>query len=106
MSYDDLINQMIEEAIARGDFDNLPGAGKPLDHSRYFAAPEELRLAHDMLRSAGYIPEEVNLLKEIAGLKEALTTAADETERERLRAEINATRLRLDLLMEPKRRRR
>jgi len=57
------------EAIARGEFDNLPGKGKPLDLDGYFATPEHLRMGYSMLKSADIIPEEMELLREIEGLK-------------------------------------
>jgi len=31
------VDEQIREAIARGEFDNLPGKGKPLDLDAYFA---------------------------------------------------------------------
>ncbi|MBM4458034.1 MAG: DUF1992 domain-containing protein [Chloroflexi bacterium] len=31
MSFDGLVDQKIQEAMARGEFDNLPGQGRPLD---------------------------------------------------------------------------
>lgn len=31
--------------MEQGVFDNLPGAGKPLDLEEYFAIPEEMRMA-------------------------------------------------------------
>ena len=33
MSLDILIDEIIRDAMARGEFDRLPGAGKPLDHT-------------------------------------------------------------------------
>ena len=56
----------IREAMAEGAFDNLPNAGQPLDLEDYFATPEDLRMAHSILKSAKCSPAEVELLKEIA----------------------------------------
>jgi len=58
-------DEKIKEAIAKGEFDNLPGKGKPLDLDAYFATPEHLRMGYSILKSAGIIPEEVELLKQI-----------------------------------------
>ena len=45
-----LAERRIEEAIARGELDNLPGAGRPLElHEPDAALPAELRLALRML---------------------------------------------------------
>ena len=62
----------IKEAIAKGEFDNLPGKGKPLDLDAYFATPEDLRMGYSILKSADTIPEEIELLKQIEGLKKSL----------------------------------
>ena len=88
MAYLHSVEQAITEAMARGEFDNLPGQGKPLDMDAYFAAPEDLRMAHAVLKNAGYLPTEVQLLKEIGQLKEKLAACTDEPERERLGRQI------------------
>ena len=49
-----LAERRIEEAIARGEFDDLPGAGRPLElHEPDPALPAELRLACRLIRNAG-----------------------------------------------------
>jgi hypothetical protein len=56
---DFLVEQRIQEAQAGGEFDGLPGAGKPLDlDDEDPLVPEELRMARRILRNAGYTPEE------------------------------------------------
>jgi hypothetical protein len=72
MSFQKNVDQKIEEAIARGEFDNLPGKGKPLDLDAYFATPEHLRMGYSILKSADILPEEMELLKQIEGLKKSL----------------------------------
>jgi hypothetical protein len=104
MAYLHSVEQAITEAMARGEFDNLPGKGKPLDLDAYFAAPEEWRMAYSVLRSAGYLPEEVQLLKEIAVLKEKLAACTDEPERERLGREIQQKNIAFRELVERYRR--
>ena len=47
--WDNLIDELIEEGRRQGAFDNLPGAGKPLNLRRNRYAPET-ELAHDLLR--------------------------------------------------------
>ena len=49
----------IAEATAQGEFDGLPGAGKPLDLEEDPLVPEEQRMAHQILRNAGFKPPEV-----------------------------------------------
>ena len=51
----------IEEAIARGEFDDLPGAGRPLELDDIDPLlPEELRLAYRILKNAGSAPAEAD----------------------------------------------
>ena len=85
MSLDRLVDEMIREAMARGEFDNLPGHGKPQNLDSYFAAPEDLRMAWSVLKNAGYLPEEAQLMKDIAALKERLAAMSSETERAKLK---------------------
>ena len=50
-----LAERRIDEAVARGEFDNLPGAGRPLDLDDEDPLwPEEVRMAKRILRNAGY----------------------------------------------------
>jgi hypothetical protein len=69
MVFDRIVEAMIKEAMERGEFDNLPGKGKPIDLTEYFETPEEIRLANSMLKNGGMTSREVDLLKEIAELK-------------------------------------
>lgn len=45
----------IEQAIEDGEFDNLPGMGKPLDMEDVSHLPPELRMAYTILKNSGYI---------------------------------------------------
>jgi hypothetical protein len=44
MSFDKNVESLIKEAQARGEFDNLPGKGKPIDLTEYFNTPEDVRV--------------------------------------------------------------
>ena len=94
------VETLLQEAIQRGDFDNLPGKGQRIDLSDYFNTPEDLRLAYSILKSADVLPEEVELLKEIAALKDELALCIDEMLRASLQKEIEARLLRFNVLME------
>ena len=54
-----IAERRIGEAVANGELDNLPGAGKPLALDDDALVPEEWRMAHRILKNAGYAPEEV-----------------------------------------------
>jgi Domain of unknown function (DUF1992) len=94
------IEEKIREAMEKGEFDNLPGKGKPLDLDAYFATPADLRLGYSVLKSAGCLPAEVELRNEIESLKARLDACEDESERQTLRKEIEARTLKLNLIMD------
>jgi len=71
-----LAERKIEEAIARGEFDDLPGAGRPLELDDDPLVPEELRVAYRILKNAGYVPPEVQAMNQVAAL-ERLVAGAD-----------------------------
>ena len=75
----------IREALAQGEFENLPGAGKPLDLEEYFSTPEDLRMAFSILKNANCAPAEVELLKEISRLQHAIAETADDSAKQELR---------------------
>jgi hypothetical protein len=80
--WESAVDKQIREAQERGDFDNLPGAGKPLDLSdsgdpdwwvKRFAAREQLDLA-------GALPGALGLRKEAAGYPESLVDVRTEAQ--------------------------
>jgi len=85
MAFERIAEQRIREAVARGEFDNLPGEGQPIDLEEYFRTPEAIRMAYSILRSARCVPEEIELMKEVRALEDALTQSAlRETEARRV----------------------
>ncbi|MGE5248639.1 MAG: DUF1992 domain-containing protein [Bacteroidota bacterium] len=100
MSLDHIAEAIIQEAMARGEFDGLRGKGKPLDLTQYFETPEELRVAYSVLKNAGMLPEEINLLREIGELRERLGGTTAEPERHRLRGLISERQMQYNMLME------
>src|SRR5512140_1836634 len=78
MGWERIAENRIREAMQQGEFDNLPGAGKPIDLEGYFKLPEHLRLAFSILKSANCVPAEVELLNDVATLEQQLAAAPDE----------------------------
>ena len=81
---DRMAEQRIQEAIAKGELDDLPGAGRPLPLEDDLLVPEELRADYRLLKNAGYIPPELAWRREIQDLRQLLD-AATRTEEERRR---------------------
>jgi hypothetical protein len=102
MSFQKNVDEKIKEAVARGEFDNLPGKGKPLDLDAYFATPEHLRMGYSILKSADIIPEEMELLKEIEGLKKSLDSST-RIEKKALRQQLSEKLTNVNMRMEQNR---
>lgn len=86
-----LVERRIEEAIARGELDDLPGAGRPLALDDDLLVPAELRVAHRILKNAGYLPPEAQQLGEVNQLiaqieRDAIAPDLDAPTARRLRA--------------------
>jgi hypothetical protein len=95
LSVEAVVEERIQEAMRRGDFDALPGAGKPLDLDEDPLVPPEVRVAHRILKNAGFVPPEVLERREIADLEAALAEVADVAERKRALARLAVLRTRL-----------
>jgi hypothetical protein len=85
---DAVVEHRIEQAIAEGALDDLPGVGKPLALDDDSAVPEELRAAYRLLRNSGHVPPEVEALREIADLGALLGSIDDESARRRTAARL------------------
>lgn len=71
----DLISAQIAEAERRGDFDNLPGAGKPLPK----VDDPENALLNRVIRENGAVPEFVTLSRELERLREELRATGSQS---------------------------
>ena len=100
MPFDKLVEEKIKEAQQRGEFDNLPGKGKPIDLSAYFETPEDVRLAQSVLKNSGFTSREVELLNEIAALKQILAAGVDETKKPEILKQIQEKQIEFSLRME------
>jgi hypothetical protein len=67
----------IQEAIDAGEFDNLPGMGKPLTHEDNPFVPEDMRAAFKVLSNSGFAPDWMVVGQEIEADLEKLRHDAD-----------------------------
>ncbi|ROO27029.1 hypothetical protein SAOR_09435 [Salinisphaera orenii MK-B5] len=82
---DRLADAHIEAAAERGEFDDLPGAGQPLNLDDDRHVPPELRAGYRLLKNAGFVPPEIESRRAIRDIEELLAaTEPESAESERL----------------------
>jgi len=106
MNLDKIVEEMIKKAQERGEFNDLPGKGKPIDLTEYFEMPEEVRVAQAMLKNAGMAPREVDLLKEIAELRQLLARVVDEKKKAEIQKQIQEKQIEFNLMLERQKKQR
>lgn len=93
-----IVENIIKEAIERGEFDNLPGQGKPLALEDDRHIPPELRLVYKILKNAHCIPPELQLKKDIRATQDLLSGLTDEKEKYRQMKKLNLMITKLNLM--------
>jgi hypothetical protein len=89
VTWETWIDRQIREGMERGDFDGLPGHGKPLqDVDR---PHDELWWVRDKLRREGvsYLPPTLALRKDVEDARAAIDAATSEAEVRQIVSEIN-----------------
>lgn len=76
-----IAEQRIREAQAKGEFDGLPGQGRPLKLEDLTNVPPELRMVYKILKNAGLVPEELSQRKELITLTALLDSCEDEQQK-------------------------
>src|SRR6266576_6537504 len=69
--WESLVDQKIREAMEQGEFDNLAGAGEPIDLSENPYEDPDWRTAHRMWLNAGFAPVWIEERKDIDAELEA-----------------------------------
>ncbi|MBN1102983.1 MAG: DUF1992 domain-containing protein [Deltaproteobacteria bacterium] len=93
-----IVEQRILEAVEKGEFDNLPGQGKPLRLEDDRHVPEDLRVAYKILKNADCLPPEIQERREIRQMEDMLAALPDEKERYGLIKRINYRIMKLNML--------
>lgn len=94
-----LSEQNIKKAYEDGEFDRLPGFGKPLNLEDDSSIPEELRMAHRIMKNAGFSTEENALRKEMLRIEDMIRDCEDQLEKEGLKKDLNEKLLKFNGLM-------
>lgn len=93
-----LAEQKIAEAMRQGEFDNLPGEGKPLTIEDLSGVPEELRMAYKVMKNAGYVPEEIQISQDLVRLDDLIAACGDGPELWALQRKRSEQQLRFNML--------
>jgi hypothetical protein len=93
-----IAEERIAQALQEGAFDNLPGQGKPLELEETCTVSDELKLAYKILRNAGYVAPEVELMKQINHAHDILRAAGDEPARYKAMQRLNYLQMKLQLM--------
>ena len=95
IALDHLAEQRIREAQTRGEFDALPGAGRPLDLDEPPLVPDDVRMANRILKNAGFVPPEVELRRELHAASRSVADARDDADRVVALRKLHALELRI-----------
>lgn len=99
-----VIERMIQQAVERGEFSNLPGEGKPLKLESFDPlVSKEQVIINRMLNSSDLIPIEVVILKEIEDIKQKLKDSKIKSEQNALETKLRELELTYDIQMEARR---
>lgn len=96
--FEKIVEERIQQAQKKGEFDNLPGSGKPLKFEDDSYITEELRLAYKILKNADCIPPEIELKKEINQMEDLLSKMDDTAEKYRTIKKLNFLIMKLNSL--------
>ncbi len=87
--FEKLVEERIKKAQKKGYFDDLEGSHKPLKFDGQ-NVPDDLRLAHKIMKNAGFLPPEIELKKEITNTEQLLETAKiDSPKRVKIHKKLN-----------------
>jgi hypothetical protein len=96
--FEKLIESRIQKAQEQGAFEDLPGSGKPLPIEDDRHVPEDLRMAHKVLKNAGCLPPEVELRKEIRTTEDLLAGMTETEQKYRTLKKLNFLILKLNTM--------
>ena len=95
--FERIVEERIKKAREKGAFDNLEGAGQPLDLFDDLHIPEDLRLPYKILKNADCLPPEIEIKKEIRQTEDLLAGMQDTHERYRTLKKLNLLIMKLNV---------
>ena len=98
---EDHIGRALTQSEQSGELRTARSWGKPLDlGDGYEQTPAELRMGYKVLKDAGVLPPEVELMKRIEAQREAVAAAADVARAAPLRRQLVELQQQLSLRLE------
>lgn len=94
-----IADEKIKNAYEDGEFDNLPGMGKPLNIEDDSGIPKDLRMAYRILKNAGYTSEDHEFRKEIMTIEDLIKSSTNEEERKLLVKDLSRKLLQYNSLL-------
>jgi hypothetical protein len=90
----------IQDGIEQGEFNGLPGRGRPLQLDDLSGVPPHMRLGFKVLRNAGVAPPEVELRREVYRLDREIAVTRDPEKLSELRRRRRDSDLSLAIMLE------
>ncbi|WP_208591636.1 DnaJ family domain-containing protein [Gracilibacillus suaedae] len=98
--FSQLAEERIKQAMKDGEFDQIEGKGKPLKKDPLEHVPAELRMSYRIMKNSGYLPEEVQINKELASLRDLLKYCTGDKDKQRLEKRISEKELQFQMLLD------
>ncbi|MCG6911176.1 MAG: DUF1992 domain-containing protein [Deltaproteobacteria bacterium] len=95
--FEKIVEERIRAAQQKGEFEDLPGKGKPLPREDV-NVPEDIRMAYKILKNADCIPPELEIKKEIRSTQELLSGMGETGEKYNILKKLNFLILKLNSL--------
>ncbi len=98
VGFEKLVEQRIQAAQRKGEFENLSGSGEPLDFRGDSHVPEDLRMAYKMLKNADCLPPEIELKRQILKTEDLLGSMEESQEKYKAIKKLNYLVMKLNCL--------
>ncbi|MDM8521822.1 DUF1992 domain-containing protein [Desulfococcaceae bacterium HSG8] len=95
--FEKIVEERIRISQKKGDFDDLPGSGKPLILKDDRCVPDDLRLAYKILKNGDFLPPEIELKKKIRQTEDLLAGMKDTAEKYRTIKKLNFLIMKLNV---------
>ena len=98
---EDEISRKLREAELSGELRSAKGYGRPLTTDEgWNQTPDELRMAFKVLKDAGVVPPEIEMMKQRTSIRDQLAACANPEEAEPLRQKLCALELSISIRLE------